>query len=166
MMYWLARLEETAVSVAIRETGWMFFTSLTVHSLSMAFAAGVNIMLCLRVLGMARRVELPRFMAFMPTMWTAITLVALSGALLLMAYPAKGLTNEVFYLKLLALAVGLVITARLCRSVTIETEQDKQGWQLSKQGLAAVGFFSWLLVIGAGRFLAYTHSILLASSFY
>ena len=166
MLYWLARLEETWLSVFIRETGSVFFSALTLHSLSMAFVAGINIMLCLRVLGLARRVPLPRFSSYLPVMWAAVAIVAVSGLVLLLAYPAKGLTNAVFYLKLGVLLVALGITWGFSRRYMMPAAGEYHTLPWQTRALAVAGLLCWSLVIGAGRFLAYTHSILLASSFY
>jgi len=45
MLYSLARLEETALSTWLRESGPAFFTSLTLHSLAMAVVVGFSLVL-------------------------------------------------------------------------------------------------------------------------
>jgi len=82
----------------------------------------------------------------------------------LLAYPAKALTNPIFYLKFIALTIGLIIAAwiqhRLDRNII--TEEEHQKFKL----IAMASVILWIITITAGRFLAYTHSVLLASRFF
>ena len=55
MMVYLARLEETFLSTWIRETGWVFFSSLIFHSLALALVIGVSLVILWRELGFADR---------------------------------------------------------------------------------------------------------------
>ena len=47
---------------------------------------------------------------FYPVAWANLVVVSLSGLLLLTAYPAKALTNPVFYVKLTGVLAALLIT--------------------------------------------------------
>lgn len=156
----LARLEETSLSLLLRESGLAFFSSLTLHSLAMAFVVGINLALAMRLLGLMPGLELARLRPYFSLHWWATGMIVLSGIALLLAYPAKALTNPVFYLKLVALSTGLLLTAHLQRSIALP-DQAKQQRKLGLMMSAC-----WLVTIFAGRFLAYTNSILLASSFY
>lgn len=126
----------------------------------MAFVVGINIAICLRLLGVGEQQALPAFRKFLPLHWIASALILVSGIALLLAYPAKALTNPVFYLKLAALGIGLLITAHLQRSWI----QERILARPRLLGSLALG--CWVLTIGAGRFLAYTHSVLLASRYF
>ena len=44
-------------------------------------------------------------------MWAGFWVNAVSGVLLLIAYPTKALTNPLFYVKLVLIAIGLGIAA-------------------------------------------------------
>ena len=46
-------------------------------------------------------------------MWTGFWINAVSGVLLLIAYPTKALTNPLFYVKLVLIAIGLGIARKL-----------------------------------------------------
>lgn len=163
-MYFLARLEETGLSTWLRETGWVFFGILIIHSLSLALVAGINVAVNLRVLGVGKGIEPVKLTRFTPLLTGALVAVAVSGVLLLLAYPAKALTNWVFYLKLGAIVAALLITRHffLCW---------QRGSALLLQAsnstlLAGLALLLWLTGISAGRFLAYTHTVLLASFTY
>ena len=157
MLEALARLEETALSTWLRESGPAFFTSLTLHSLAMALAVGINVALALRLLGVTPAFPMSAFRPYFRLHWLGVLLILLSGTALLLAYPAKALTNPLFYGKLLVLTVALL----LFRSIQLQAGNSEPS-----RHTGAILLALWVLVIFAGRFLAYTNSILLASSFY
>lgn len=156
----LARLEETGLSILLRESGVAFFTVLTLHSLAMAFVVGINLLLAARLLGLLPTIELRSFRPYLTIHWWFVMLIFFSGAALLLAYPAKALTNPVFYVKLIALSAGLLLLAKL-QSAIIETAKP-----VHATVMGALMISCWVVTIFTGRFLAYTNSILLASSFY
>ena len=129
----------------------------------MAVVVGFNLALALRLLGATPAFSLHHLGGFFRLHWAGVALIFLSGLALLLAYPAKALTNSVFLLKLLALALGLVLARTLQRRIAAGAP-DFPPRSRRLLALASVGL--WLLVVGAGRFLAYTNDILLASSFY
>ncbi len=134
----------------------------------MAFVVGVNLALAFSLLGLIPSLLSKRFQPFFILHWWAVLLIFLSGLALLVAYPAKALTNPVFYLKFTALSFGLLITWRLQRSVRDQTiDHPLPANQISGSFPIALAMLScWFLTIGAGRFLAYTHSVLLASRYF
>jgi hypothetical protein len=156
-MYLLARLEETPFSSWIRETGWVFFGSLTLHSLALALVVGFGLLTTLRLMGWGPELPVNRLRGFLPVVWSGLAAVLLSGALLLLAYPAKALTNPLFYVKLTAILAALTLTLRLLNKAELLHQT---------RTLAGLTFLLWIVSVAAGRFLAYTHTVLLASSFY
>ena len=152
----------------LRESGLAFFSSLTLHSLAMAFVVGINLALAFSLIGIMPSLLHGKFRSFLAFHWWAVGLIFLSGIALLLAYPAKALTNPVFYLKFFALTVGLLTTWKL---------QHSQSYIQAASSAVAVGLpngrsigvlmlVCWMVTIGAGRFLAYTNSVLLASRFF
>ncbi|HTE41729.1 MAG TPA: hypothetical protein VK629_12930 [Steroidobacteraceae bacterium] len=154
-MEWLAWFEETALSTWVREEPWVFPFILSVHALGMGLSAGVSTAINLRSLGLAPRVPVELMKRFLPLVWIGFSANTLSGVMLLIGYPAKALTNWLFYGKLLFLALGVWTTIRLCRQLgNPSAEANKK--------LAVASLLCWAGVIVAGRFLAYTYTILLA----
>mgnify|MGYP006000043943 CR=1 FL=1 len=147
----------------MRESGGAFFSALTLHSLAMAFVVGINFAIAIRLIGFFPRLEIAALCRFYPLHWYAAILIFVSGFALLLAYPAKALTNPVFYLKLCALLLGLLIAKynqnRFLDRLTATIDNNSIG-------LAYLSIVLWSVTLSAGRFLAYTHSILLASRFY
>ena len=101
-------LESTALSqwVVGSESMFAFPGILALHAIGMGFAVGICLALDLRILGVAPGVRIAEMRRFVPVVWAAFWLNAVSGVLLLIGYPTKALTNPVFYLKLLLIGVG------------------------------------------------------------
>ena len=163
-MEMLARLENTTLSIWLRESGVAFFTSLTLHSIAMAFVIGVNFAIAFRLVRAVPEFELKPFLKFYNLYWLSVVVIFLSGCALLLAYPAKALTNPIFYIKFSLLTIGLIISWWLQNQMQIiknnEFSRDKYFW------VAMISVFIWIGTITTGRFLAYTNSVLLASRFF
>ena len=163
-MEMLARLENTTLSIWFRESGVAFFTSLTLHSIAMAFVIGVNFAIAFRLVRAVPEFELKPFLKFYKLYWLSVVVIFLSGCALLLAYPTKALTNPIFYIKFSLLTIGLIISRWLQNQMQIikknEFFRDKYFW------VAMISVFIWIGTITTGRFLAYTNSVLLASRFF
>ena len=129
----------------------------------MALVVGINLAVAFRMLGMVPGVATGPLSRFYPLHWDGAVVIFLSGIALLLAYPAKALTNPVFYLKLTALSLGLVLAYRVQRILASQPVPDSER---RFKWIAAASITLWIITITAGRFLAYTHSVLLASRFY
>lgn len=163
-MEYLVWLEGTALSTWLRESISLlaFPLVLVLHTVGMGFVAGTNAVIDLRVLGVASGVPLRPMERFYPVMWTAFAVSAVSGVLLLIAYPTKALTNPLFYVKLLLIGLAVGTAPRLRQRVFRDPGLDLG--PVSKRGrvLAGVSLLLWAAVITAGRFLAYTYTYLRA----
>ena len=120
----LARLESTAASIWFRESGLAFFGSLTLHSLTMALVVGINLAIAFRLLRLIPKFALKPLLHFYRIHWIAVILIFLSGLALLLAYPAKALTNPVFYTKFVMLSAGLVIASKLQGKIRTQSEDE------------------------------------------
>jgi hypothetical protein len=135
---------------------------LAVHAVGMGFAVGICLALDLRILGVAPGVQIAQMRRFVPIVWVGFWLNAISGVLLLIGYPTKALTNPVFYVKLLLIAVGLVLFVRIGGRVFDDTAGDERARVPLVKRLALISLVCWVGAITAGRFLAYTYSRLTA----
>jgi hypothetical protein len=158
-------LESTALSQWIvgSESMFAFPGILALHAIGMGFAVGICLALDLRVLGVAPGVRIAEMRRFVPVVWAAFWLNAVSGVLLLIGYPTKALTNPVFYLKLLLIGVGLWLFKRIGRRV-FDDAGDERAKSPLVQRLAIISLVCWVGAITAGRFLAYTYHRLTALS--
>lgn len=157
-------LESTAFSTWMRDapTVWAFPAILTCHTVGMGIVAGVNAAIALRVLGVAPAVPVGEMRRFLPVMWFGFWLNAISGVLLLIAYPTKALTNPLFYFKLTLIAVAVWLVQVISRQIfrfPISPEERLPG---RVRFYAAASLLSWAAAITAGRLLAYTYTRLTA----
>jgi hypothetical protein len=152
-------IENTPIGLWVRESVWGFPLSLIVHAWSMALLVGICLVLALGVLLLPRLLP-PLLSKSVPVIWLAFAVSLLSGIFLLSAYPAKALTNEVFYLKLGCIALALWLALSLIKQC--RTEYFAAGTKIpSVLKLKASGILlAWFGTIIAGRLLAYTYSIL------
>lgn len=165
-MRFLIWLESSGLGVWIRETPslWGFPFILFLHTLGLAMLAGINTAFMLWVRYFAAAWPLAPLRGLFPVMWAGLAVNALSGVLLLVAYPAKALTNPVFYVKLVAIAVALALTGSISRRVFVLADADRPfAPDATLRGMAGFTIVLWLVATGTGRFLAYTHTILMAT---
>lgn len=155
-------LEGTAISLWVREspTIWGFPFILFLHTLGLALVAGLSSAIALLAVTHAVRLQYARLSGVFRLIWVGFAINALSGFLLLLAYPAKALTNPVFYIKLVAIGGALAIVARQQTQLAAAP-----GTRSPLSGSAAIALLLlWATAILTGRLLAYTHSILMAST--
>ena len=163
-------LESTAASVWIRETPslWGFPFILYLHTLGLALIAGLSSAVALAILADPGRGIPAPLRTLFPLMWIGLAINVVSGLALLLAYPAKALTNPVFYIKLVAIAVALGIVQWFERqaagAVTVGGAAAPRAESLRQMKSAAWALIGlWMIATLTGRLLAYTHSILLAT---
>lgn len=163
---WFIWAEQTALSVWVREEPslWGFPFILYLHTLGLALLAGLSVGLDLWLLMLATRVPRVSVAGLYRLMWIGFGVNAVSGVLLLSAYPAKALTNVVFYAKMVMIALALIALESLRKEVFVGAQAGAP-LQLSNRArfLAIASLLLWTGTIFTGRLLAYTHHILLAS---
>ncbi|HSG34696.1 MAG TPA: hypothetical protein VLA37_09180 [Sphingomonadaceae bacterium] len=156
-------LENTPVSLFMREDFYAYFVLLIFHALGMAFVVGGGIAVGLRTAGVARSVPLEKFAAFFPWMWFGAVLAVISGVGLLLGYPAKALTNPIFALKFACLIGAALLTRRISRRyMALSTVGEPVPAEARRVGIAAIAL--WLAGVAGGKLLLYTNSVLLVSN--
>jgi hypothetical protein len=158
----LQTIENTALSTWLRESEspFAFYFVLLFHTFGLALLVGANVIVDVRLLGVVRAIPLAPMRRFFRIMWIGFAINALSGVLLVVAYPTKSLTNPDFYVKLtiIGLAIGVMykLQTRVFADAALnETEMTARGARLAKWSLAL-----WFAAITAGRLLAYTYKYL------
>lgn len=154
-------LEETWLSVWVRESPSMlaFPTILALHALGMALLVGANVAMDLRVLGLSPRIPFSVLDALFPVMKIGFWVNAVSGVLLLLAYPTKALTNPLFYAKLALIAAALLFARSIWTRIAGRRETVAPGIAPPRV-LAGASLAMWAAAIFAGRLLAYTYTYL------
>lgn len=157
-----AWIEQTPLSIFVREDLYAFFYILIFHSLGMGLLVGGGLAICLRVLGVASVAPLEKFRGFFPVMWVGLALAVVSGALLLIGYPAKALTNPVFAVKFACLIAAGVLMWRMARLLFPVAARGEALPSWSKW-MAGAALALWIGGVFAGKFLPYTHHVLTVS---
>ena len=155
----LSWIEQTGLSRFVREDFYAYFVLLILHAWGMALLVGGGMAICLRVLGVGKAAQLGRFRRVFPWMILGAILAILSGLGLLAGYPAKALTNPVFYLKFACL-IGAALLLRHIARVSFDKKMEPVGLIKIQAGLCLL---LWIGGIAAGKLLLYTNSILLTS---
>lgn len=137
-------VQQSSPSVWMREAPHAYFVALIFHAWGMAFLVGGGIVVCLRVLGIGSAAGLARFRGFLPVLWVGAAMAVVSGMALLVAYPAKALTNPIFALKMICLIAAAVLIPRALNG---------------NRASAASALALWLAVVATGKLLLYTCSI-------
>jgi len=150
-------IESSALSVWTREsTSLLAYPAiLSAHAIGMGLVAGVSAAIALHLLGVAPDIPTGEMRRYAVVAWIGFALNAVSGVMLLIAYPTKALTNPLFYLKLSLVAVGLSLFVAVNKR--LETTKAAARLWLGISLLA-----SWGGAIIAGRLLAYTYRRLMA----
>src|SRR5262245_3721533 len=102
-------IESSALSVWTREsTSLLAYPAiLSAHAIGMGLAAGVSAAIALHMLGAAPDIPTEEMRRYAVVGWIGFGLNAVSGVMLLIAYPTKALTNPLFYVKLSLVVVGV-----------------------------------------------------------
>jgi uncharacterized membrane protein len=155
-LHWI---EQTSLSVFMREDLYAYFVLLIFHALGMALLVGGGIAIALRVLGVAAKARLERFAGFIPCMWLGAAMAIVSGLGLLIGYPAKALTNGVFALKFICLIAAALLVRHIARHLFPAAANDEPLPNHSRL-LAAASLALWLGGVACGKLLLYTYTML------
>jgi hypothetical protein len=105
---------------------------------------------------------LHRFRGFFPVMWLGVALAIPSGVLLLLAYPAKALTNPVFAIKFACLITAALLVRVMARGAFPAAGRDEAPPRGSR-AIAVLALALWLGGVAAGKLLLHTYTILTVS---
>jgi hypothetical protein len=160
-MKFLIWIQDSPFSTWTRESDWALFAFLIVHTIGMGFLVGTGIVIDLRILGFARRIPLSLMARFLPIMIYGLITAIASGILLVISYPAKALTNPLFYIKLTIILVALLFTRTLARRLFADSRLDAGETPNWAKAIAVLCMLLWIAGLTSGKFLAYTNKMLL-----
>ncbi len=155
----LRTIEESGFSTWLRESEspFAFYFVLLFHTFGLALLVGANAVIDLRLLGIERDIPLAPLKRLFGIMWLGFAINAASGALLLIAYPTKALTNPVFYIKLTLIGFAVWVMTKLQSLVFDDSSLNEAAMIARGRTLAKWSLFLWIGAITAGRLLAYTY---------
>lgn len=158
----LQTIEDTGFSTWLRESEspFAFYFILLFHTFGLALLVGANVVVDLRLLGVARGIPLAPLQRLFRIMWIGFSINAVTGVLLVIAYPTKSLTNWDFYIKLAVIGFAVWVMQRLKTEVFADANLSEADMMARGATLAKWSLFLWFGAITAGRLLAYTYKYL------
>jgi hypothetical protein len=114
----------------------------------------------LRLLGAARAIPLAPLKRLFSIMWMGFVMNAITGVLLVIAYPTKSLTNLDFYIKLSLIGFAVWVMQKLRSQVFEDSSLSEAAMTARGATLAKWSLLLWFGAITAGRLLAYTYKYL------
>jgi uncharacterized membrane protein len=97
---------------------------------------------------------------FLPTIWPVLLVLLVTGSLLIIGEPRRALLNSTFYLKMALLALAILLTAALQRSIASSPnfwDRDLTR-RIAGRFAATVSILVWCGILFAGRWIAYTQA--------
>jgi uncharacterized membrane protein len=151
----------TPLSLVIQKVLWIIPTVQIVHILAISVVLASMAMFDLRLLGLAGKrnsiASLSR--RFMPWLWGALIVLAVSGSILIIGEPKRALGNVFFLLKMCMLAAAIIVTLGFQAVVKRDLARGGTDLDVSHVVLAKIaGLLSLALWVGiavAGRLIAY-----------
>jgi uncharacterized membrane protein len=158
-IHWLA---DTRASLIISKEFWIIPTVQIAHILAISVVLASMAMFDLRLLGLAgtRSSIASLSRRFMPWLWGALVLLAVSGSILIIGEPKRALGNVSFEIKMCLLAAAIAVTLGFQAILRRDLAAGGTDLAASHIGLAKItGLLSLALWVGiavAGRLIAYS----------
>ena len=144
--------EHSGLGHAARSTGWLYPLANLVHVLGAALVVGASATFDIHVLRSPREAAIA-WHAAIPVAIVGLVFQAASGVVLLSAEASTVVRNPAFQFKMAMFALGLINVAvfrwRFGGGLRADIPLEGATW------FAALSLASWLLVLLAGRFIAY-----------
>jgi len=147
--------EMTSIGVVVRESIWMFPVIEAVHLLGLCMLGGALLVVDLRMLGLGLRRQTIGELSenLRPWLYGAIALMGITGVLLFLSEAVKCYYNQSYWVKMIALAIGLIFTFTLRAKVA-----DNGGMTASTRTrlTAVASMVLWFTVAAAGRWIGFS----------
>lgn len=165
MMSILEAIEFSAFAEWIRSGHWIIYTSfLAAHTIGLIFLVGLSVGISMRILGVAPELPLAPLAKYFPLMVAGFWVNAVTGVVLVIAAAQTFLTSPVFWLKMAAIAVGLVSARWLYMNVYGPRASLGDGPVPTKaRAWAWTSLVAWGLAILMGRMTAYSMFVVISS---
>jgi hypothetical protein len=156
-MDFLVYLEQSHFSIWVRESGSLlaFPGILLLHTYGMAVLVGIVLAIDLRILGFAPGLPLAPLGKFLPLLWMAFWVNAVTGTILLIADATTKMTNPDFFIKMGFIFVAVVMQRQIQNRVFRGPQTGAGVIPPNAKLLAVASLTCWLGAITAGRLLAY-----------
>jgi hypothetical protein len=155
-------IEQTGLSKWIRDSHSVFgfYFILLWHTIGLSLLVGANVIVDLRILGVAPALPLKPMKHLFGIMWTGLGINITTGLLLLTGYPTKALTNLDFYVKMSFITLAVFTVRRIYLRVFSDPSLSEVDMIVNGKTLAKLSLFFWIGAIWAGRMLSGTYTYL------
>lgn len=155
--HWIAA---TSLSETLKAYLWIIPTSQSIHILAVSVVFVSALMIGLRLLGLSRSERTLSMVIGKQTrlMYAGHIVLLLTGAVQTIAEPVRQFGSSAFWIKMLLIAFGLLVTYLLARSA----KSDPHRWDAVNHRPARLRVFggayvvAWAAIIFCGRFIGYT----------
>lgn len=149
-------LGNTPLSQAIANYLWFIPLVQTVHILGIATIMASVVMVDFRLLGIVGSSQSISNVAhrFMPWVWGALAVLAFTGSLLIIGEPGRELLSQVFWAKMILLAVAVIVMGTFHFVVNRRAEFWERK-RVLRRALAIVSLVLFVAIVVAGRWIAY-----------
>jgi hypothetical protein len=156
--HWLA---QTRISLAIQTHLWVIPTIQSIHITAIGIAMSSVFLMDLRVLGWAGTDQTLTQMTsrFAPWLWSALSVLFVTGMLMVVGEPVRELFSLSFWLKMSLIIVGATLVA----AFQLTLGRNERRWETSlvngwmTKCFAMVTLLVWCSIVILGRLIAYDH---------
>jgi len=151
-------LQNLALAEWVRSSTSIFaYTAvLSAHAIGLAIVVGVNTIIALRLLGVARAIPLGGLRRLYGVVWTGFAINLVSGLLLFIAEAHAMAAMVAFWGKMTFVALGMIVAVLLIKYYFNDTASVRAGI-VTRVGrnLAIVSLVCWYLALIVGRLTGY-----------
>lgn len=155
-------IENSAYAIWVRESPSIFaYTSiLSLHAIGLAIIVGINVLIGLRLLGFVKEIPLAPMRKLFPWMYLGFAVNVFSGGSLLAANMSNNLSNWLFIVKLVFIALAMV-NLELTKMYVFDKPGPVDAAGVPKHGrvFAVSAMVLWGVAMVAGRFTAYPNFV-------
>ncbi|MBI3047610.1 MAG: hypothetical protein HYY76_04800 [Acidobacteria bacterium] len=153
----LESLQNSGFATWVRESPSLLAYQLyiTLHAIGLGMVVGISAGICFRILGVAAALPLAPMEKYLRFMWIGFWVNAVSGVVLFILEPIKFLTIPIFYIKLGAIALAIVMMLKISNQVFRDPAVQAGRPPTKGKGFAAVTLAAWAVAIFTGRVSAY-----------
>lgn len=151
-------LNDTGLSVYMRESLWGYPVALTLHAIGMGLLVGVVAILDLRVLGVFRQIAFPGLSKWFPVLLVGFLVNLISGTMLYLSDPISLLKNVAFVVKIILVFIGLVFLLVMRATPAFKNIANMDGSAVGgvpAKTVAVISLIVWVAAVTAGRLTGY-----------
>ncbi len=158
----LEALNNTALSIYMRESLWGYPIALTLHAIGMGLLVGVVSIMCLRVLGMFRQIPFSGLQKWFPVILVGFLVNLCSGTLLYLSDPVNLIKNAAFDVKIILVFIGLILLLVMKATPAFKNITNMEPTAIggsSAKTVAIISLIVWISAITAGRLTGYISAV-------